>query len=375
MNARRILPLTLFLIALFVAVWHWSVENDRARVATARAHVEQPVLEKAPPLDPDEAVEREAELAAAAGLPLEPAAVGDPHVPAVSEPVETGPRASFAVQVKDLVVPYSVMGLFVLPGEEVEFETVFERPEAEYSLLTESGTLLEASDGQWIWKAPEQPGYYPLFVEGPVDRIQFNVLVQEPFRNGPALFNGYRIGAYQSKPLRGDVRFNPPEGLIPVTEETAAVRVSPSFTLASFASHQPGNPRYMILDERLLIKLEMLLDELQSDGFDVTTFTVMSAFRTPWYNASIGNTTRYSLHLYGRAADIFIDEDGDGRMDDLNGNGREDIGDARVLYDFIDRMKEQAWYQPFLGGMGLYGPKPHRGPFVHVDVRGYVARW
>lgn len=24
---------------------------------------------------------------------------------------------------------------------------------------------------------------------------------------------------------------------------------------------------------------------------------------------------------------------------------------------------------------GLYGPAPHRGPFVHADTRGFEARW
>ena len=30
---------------------------------------------------------------------------------------------------------------------------------------------------------------------------------------------------------------------------------------------------------------------------------------------------------------------------------------------------------PFVGGLGIYGPAPHRGPFVHVDTRGEPVRW
>ena len=29
----------------------------------------------------------------------------------------------------------------------------------------------------------------------------------------------------------------------------------------------------------------------------------------------------------------------------------------------------------FDGGLGVYGPASHRGPFVHIDLRGYRARW
>lgn len=369
MGGKKLISLILFVVVAVVALT-WA--ESRGQGFGLLEH-----RPEAPALTPGEALEVETALVAQQGLPTEPVPPdsGLSHAPVTQLPDPATPRASFSVQVKDLVVPYSVMGLFVLPGRELEFETLFGRPGATYELLHEAGELVSAETGKWVWKAPAQPGYYPVVIQGPVDAVRFNVMVQHPFRNGPAVFRGYRVGAYQRTPLRGDRRFLPPRGMIEVSEEMARVRISPSFTLGAFASHQPGNPRYMVLDERLILKLEMLLDRMRSEGFDVSTFTVMSAFRTPWYNASIGNTTRYSLHLFGRAADIFVDEDGDGRMDDLNGNGREDIGDARVLFNFIDGMKEEPWYQPFIGGLGLYGPKPHRGPFVHVDVRGYAARW
>lgn len=285
-------------------------------------------------------------------------------------------RASFSVQVKEIVSPYLVFGLFVMPGETIDLETVFTRPGDAYVLAADAGTVAGEASGQWQWTAPEQPGAYTLRVTGPFETMTLNVFVKTPFDNANPVLNGYRVGAYESRPLRGNLRFKPPRGLVEVNEETAGLRVSPHFTLGAFACHQPGRPnKYVILDERLLLKLEMLLEALNRNGVAAQTFTVMSGYRTPWYNKSIGNTTRYSLHLYGRAADVYIDDDRDGRMDDINGDGRVDVEDARMLYTFVDDMKERSWYQPFLGGLGLYGPKPHRGPFVHVDTRGYVARW
>ena len=291
-----------------------------------------------------------------------------------AEPDTIASGPPFAVQVKDLVVPYSVMALFVLPDEEVEFEAVLQRTDS-LSFEADDGRLVDSSADAWTWRAPNEPGLYPVVIRSALGVVRFHVFVQHPFLNREAVFRGYRVGAYQSEPLRGSARFLRPEGFVEVNNHTAPVKVSPSFTLGDFQSHQPGDPKYLALDERLLLKLEAILEAWNADGREAETFTVMSAFRTPWYNASIGNTTRYSLHLYGRAADIFIDEDGNGRMDDLNRNGREDTGDARILYDFIDAMKDEAWYAPFVGGLGLYAPKPHRGPFVHVDVRGFEARW
>ena len=47
-------------------------------------------------------------------------------------------------------------------------------------------------------------------------------------------------------------------------------------------------------------------------GIDASTFRILSGYRTPFYNRSIGNETHYSRHVYGDAADIYVDEDGDG---------------------------------------------------------------
>ena len=80
-------------------------------------------------------------------------------------------------------------------------------------------------------------------------------------------------------------------------------------------------------------------------------------------------------HVYGDAADIYVDENGDGTMDDLNGDGQTTLDDARALASVVEGLSQKSWYQPFEGGLGLYDANPAHGPFVHVDVRGYPARW
>lgn len=302
---------------------------------------------------------------------------GASHVTAapVHSATSNAEKASFSIKVNDLVSPYETLGLFVMPGEQIDLETVFSRPGQSYRLSADAGAFKEVTSGRWTWTAPEQPGVYELQIDGPFERMQINAFVKTRFENGNQTLKGYTIGAYQKKPLRKNPKFNPPEGLIEVNEETAGIRVSPHFTLGAFASHQAGDPKFLLLDERLILKLEMLLEEVRKQGIEASTFTIMSAYRTPWYNQKIGNKTKYSLHLYGRAADIFIDEDKDGKMDDLNQDGKINSADAKVLYDIAEAMDQEVWYQPFIGGLGLYGPKPHRGPFVHVDVRGYAARW
>jgi uncharacterized protein YcbK (DUF882 family) len=131
----------------------------------------------------------------------------------------------------------------------------------------------------------------------------------------------------------------------------------------------------LLLREELLLKLEALLQAVNKRGVAVNTLHVMSGFRTPHYNRAIGNQTDYSRHLYGGAADVFVDADGDGTMDDVTGDGTTTRADARWLANLVESLQDGADMPPVIGGLGVYGPAPHRGPFVHVDARGYRARW
>jgi hypothetical protein len=77
--------------------------------------------------------------------------------------------------------------------------------------------------------------------------------------------------------------------------------------------------------------------------------------------------------MYGDAADIWIDGDRDGYIDDLNGDGIHDIRDAAILLRAVERVEQR--YPELTGGAGLYESSDDHGPYVHVDVRGSRARW
>jgi hypothetical protein len=77
--------------------------------------------------------------------------------------------------------------------------------------------------------------------------------------------------------------------------------------------------------------------------------------------------------MFGDAADIFVDDDGDGWMDDLNGDGRVDIEDAKVILRSVDRVERE--HPELVGGAGIYAASGGHGPFIHIDTRGYRARW
>jgi hypothetical protein len=189
--------------------------------------------------------------------------------------------------------------------------------------------------------------------------------------------NGYRIGHYPTVALRQQPIYTPPRGLIEVTLENENTLVSPHFRLRQFLCKQDGDyPKYMVLDARLLTALELFLEKANAHGYQARTLTVMSGYRTPYYNRAIGNSTTYSRHVWGDAADIFIDENPkDGRMDDLNQDGEIDSHDAEVLYDLIESGYESRFQSLLVGGLARYRETSSHGPFVHVDVRGVTARW
>ena len=149
--------------------------------------------------------------------------------------------------------------------------------------------------------------------------------------------------------------------------------VSPNFRLGQFLCKQPGTPRYVLVSPRLLVKLEALLAAVNREGHPTRTLTVLSGFRTPAYNRAIGNTTDFSRHLWGDAADVYVDNDGDGDMDDLNGDGRVNVQDARWLFRLMEERLAGGGLEP--GGMATYRRNAAHGLFLHVDARGGRARW
>lgn len=202
------------------------------------------------------------------------------------------------------------------------------------------------------------------------------------------LIEGGRIGAYligewpdragRPSHLRTS-EYDPPRGLVAVTEENMGLPVSRHLVLGDFITKGQEDvwPKYVVISPRVLDKLELTIQELERMGYPVEHVGVISAFRTPHYNAHGGATAgrgAISRHMYGDAIDFYIDNNRDGQMDDLNGDGRVDMTDLRLIAEAADRVERQ--YPEYVGGVGVYPPRPgaHSG-FVHIDTRGTRARW
>lgn len=288
--------------------------------------------------------------------------------------VSTGPLpAGNAVTIAGQRLAHRVMAVTALPGETllVQVDAAAARS---IELRYAQGSARVRPPMGWQWVAPAEPGVYALRLSGPsLSPYHVNVLVMHPRAHvHDGQLHGYRIGEYRDRPLRGNPIYVPPSGFVEVGAAEHDVLVSPHFVLGQFLCKQPGSPSYLALSMPLVVKLEAVVQAVNDAGYRVPTLHVMSGFRTPAYNASIGNRTVYSRHLWGDAADIFVDVDGDGVMDDLDGDGRTGLGDARLLSKIVDEVEGDHGLH---GGVGVYRANAAHGPFVHVDARGQRARW
>lgn len=176
----------------------------------------------------------------------------------------------------------------------------------------------------------------------------------------------------------GRAAYGLPPGFIELTRATARARVSEHFRFGDFLTkNQPSVwPKYLVLDLKLVDKLELMIETLRDNGVPVKGLHVMSGFRTPAYNArevGPGNRSSVSRHIYGDAADVYPDDDGDGRIDDLNGDGCVDPADAGIVAAAAEKV--EASFPDLVGGISVYPATAAHGPMVHVDTRGTRARW
>ena len=222
------------------------------------------------------------------------------------------------------------------------------------------------------------PGIYATKPDSTSEPFAFVALHPFSAKRGDRM-GGYRMGFWPAEMrLMSSAAYENPAGFIEVTRENQDLFVSEHFRLRDFITHDQNDvwPKYLVLREELLDKLELVIADLNAHRLKASNVVVMSGFRTPHHNKyGIGaeGGARDSRHQFGDGADIIIDSDRNGRMDDLNLDGRVDLRDVDEILRAVDRIERL--YPDLVGGAGRYAAMGPSGPFVHIDVRGYKARW
>ncbi len=280
-------------------------------------------------------------------------------------------------RVRSLTYQYDEGAIFAMPGEKIPLAVTAPATRL-YRIDAPHGGLTATAPNRWTWEAPMQPGVYEIEVKDPAGKkmADFSAFVMVPAVHAiKGVLNHYQIGFYPDTPLKGNPVYIPPTGFIEVTRDNENTKLSPNFRIKQFLTKQvSGYPKYVVLDERLVVLLEAIGRHLEPLGWDADDIFVMSGYRTPFYNAQLDDT-KYSLHQWGRAADIFLDKDGNGTMDDFDKDRIASKADAVALATVLESLAKTAELQSFIGGIGIYGSTEAHGPFVHVDTRPWKARW
>lgn len=229
----------------------------------------------------------------------------------------------------------------------------------------------------WLLLASLPGDQYQTGARNPADMGFQTVFTMRSFgQKVRASLNGYKLGYWPAE--KGRVRseaYRNPDGFVEVTRDNEDTRLSEHFRLRDFISHGQANvwPKYVVIREPLLDKLELVIQDLNSRGINAEGMRIRSGFRTPAHNRAVRGegSARDSRHQFGDAVDVFIDQEGTGRMSDLNGDGRVNFADVKLILAAVDRVETK--HPELVGGTGLYTGRS--GSFAHMDVRGTRARW
>lgn len=220
--------------------------------------------------------------------------------------------------------------------------------------------------------APLTPGFYELVVTrgGIRQRLtepRLAVMVPFELKLGTTL-NGYQIGRYPAE-WSSNEQAERPEGFAEVNEKDLDLPLTKHLRVRDFVTHDRQTiwPRYVAIDPRVLDKIELVMRELaRRRGEESMEFEleVHSGFRTPLHNSTVEGSARDSRHLYGDAADVAIDADGDGRLTIF------DAYRVEQAVDWVERLHPE-----LAGGLGVYSSRRFATPYCHIDARGERKRW
>jgi hypothetical protein len=309
----------------------------------------------------------------------------------------------------------ALVGGHSLPEGEIDESTpkryrISSKQSLEWSFS--AGTLKQISEDSIAWKAPQKPGVYDIeakFVESRffgdasanaeklnessrshIGTLHLKMLVQYPLeKETRGVIDGYPLGIYPDETAptvkyyisRHRELYAPPKYFAKVTPETKDLLVSKHFRLGDFSfAGERDQVHFVALQYRLVDRLEAMLAKLHERNLEVSGLRILRAYLSPMELERLSRKgiilSDFTRYIYGDAAAIIIDEDSDGKMDNLNNDQTVDVKDIELLADIVEQIEDETHVY---GGIGVYTSfkDPHHAstPYLHIDTRGVRSRW
>ncbi len=283
--------------------------------------------------------------------------------------------------------------LVVLPGENLQLscDTTDGTP----------GAVTVMKDGAPVRQepvvtltAPDAPGsyYISLALDAGGLRRETEICVLVPYKaSGKKAGRGidlhvdnHNVGNYRLPANSGNVKvrenpdsYQPPVWWLRITPMNRNFELVPGFAAGDLVipSEDTGLPHSDLAPVcyPMWKAVHTLRTALAARGIPAHSLRIISCFRAPPYNRSVGSNA-YGRHIYGDAFDFYITPDGGEKAADLNRDGKLDRLDAFIVVGIIEDLQDDGKIP--MGGIGIYHTVAgDHEVTMHLDMRGHRATW
>jgi hypothetical protein len=319
--------------------------------------------------------------------------------------VQPGRKAELRVDCPSPSTTAMISELAPKPGETRTFGLTITR---QHRWTVPFGIAVQLDENRLEWLAPAESGHYRILAavdlrsnvsvrQGPglektrpLEPVEaqttFHFLVPAKFDpEGSGAINGYPIGVYPREDEPGVKaavashrdKYKPPEWFVPVTAETADLRVSQHFRLREFIPNVSLDKTvYFPFNYDLVRMLQAIRAGLIEAEIKAPIIRIVRGYLSPYEADRLRrqgvSVLKWNRYQYGDAVLFIVDGNLDDKMDDVTGDGEVDVRDAKAVANVVRKVQDEL---DMPGWLGVFARRADQTlpetPMVGFDLRGW----
>ena len=139
-------------------------------------------------------------------------------MPAFAGQTYNSHQLSFKAVVNGYTVNFDLITVFLLKGEKIHIKA--EKVASGFEIVNSTGLLDKIDENEWQYTPAGNDIHGNIVLRNGKEKMKIQYILMTPMEKvKKGYIDGYRIGAYPEKALRGNKLYNKPRGLIKVTAE------------------------------------------------------------------------------------------------------------------------------------------------------------